>query len=116
MVNMSPKLSIKPIIPETDEYFRNSRGARIYFDINKQPILKLKEGQNRLYILSVGNSKEGYPLATIADDPENICYRLPIQLSEWAMTVARKAMMGEKLFPAEVVITKIKGKYYAGIL
>lgn len=65
MVNMSPKLSIKPIIPETDEYFRNSRGARIYFDINKQPILKLKEGQNRLYILSVGNSKEGYPLATV---------------------------------------------------
>lgn len=116
MVNMSPKLSIKPIIPETDEYSRNSRGARIYFDINKQPILKLKEGQNRLYILSVGNSKEGYPLATIADDPENICYRLPEQLEGWALTATGMAMMGENMFPAEVIITKIKDNYFANIL
>ena len=113
---MHNKLSFEPVIPETNEYFQNNRGAKIYFDINKQPVLKLKEGKNKFYILSVGNSKEGCPLVTIADEPENICYRLPPQLGEWAMTVTGMAMMGENLFPSEVVITKNNNRYYADIL
>lgn len=114
--HMHNKLPIEPVIPETNEYFRNNRGAKIYFDINKQPVLKLNEGQNKFYILSVGNSKEGCPLVTIAGEPENICYRLPPQLGEWAMTVTGMAMMVENLFPLEVVITKNKDRYYADIL
>lgn len=113
---MHNKLPIEPVIPETEDYFRNSRGAKIYSNIDKQPVLEIKEGQNKFFFLSVGNSKEGFPLATIANEPENICYRLPIQLSEWAMTVVGMTMMGEKLFPVEVVITKIKDNYYADIL
>lgn len=113
---MRSKLPIEPIIPETDDYFRNSRGAKIYFDVSKQPLLALKDGVNRFYILSVGSSMNGCPLATIANEKENICYRLPPQLSEWAVTVAGMATLGEKLFPAEVIITKINNEYYAEIL
>lgn len=113
---MHNKIPIEPVVPETDDYFRNNRGAKVYFDIKKQPILKLNEGQNRFYVLSVGNSKDGCPLATIADEPENICYRLPYQLGEWAMTVAGVAMMGENFFPSEVIFTKINDNYYADIL
>lgn len=113
---MHNKIPIEPAVPEAYDYFRNNRGARVYFDIKKQPILKLNEGQNRFYVLSVGNSKDGCPLVTIADEPENICYRLPYQLGEWAMTVTGMAMMGENFFPSEVVFTKINGNYYADIL
>ena len=113
---MSNKLPIEPIIPESKEYFRNSRGAKVYFDITKQPILTLNEGSNRFYILSVGNSMDGCPLATIAGDKENICYRLPPQLSDWAVTVTGMAMLGERLFPAEVIITKANNNFRAEIL
>lgn len=113
---MQNKLPIEPVVPETDDYFRNNRGAKVYFDIKKQPILKLNEGQNRFYVLSVGTSKEGVPLVTIVGEPENKCYRLPNQLSEWAITAAGMAMMGAKMFPSEVIFTKIKGNYYADIL
>lgn len=114
--NIHNKLPIEPIVPETEDFFRNSRGAKEYFDLERQPVLKLDEGHNKLYVLSVGISKEFIPLVTIASEPENICYRLPEQLSEWAMSVIGTAMMGENLFPAEVIFTKNKDKYYADIL
>ena len=110
------KLPVEPVIPETEEYFRNSRGAKVYFDDNRQPELKIVEGHNKYYVLSVGNSNAGIPLVTIENKPENMCFRLPKQLSEWAMTVIGMANMGENLFPSEVVFSLINGRYYADIL
>lgn len=110
------KLSVEHVVPETDEYFRNSRGAKVYFDDKRQPELKIDEGHNKYYILSVGNSNAGNPLVTIENKPENMCFRLPEQLSEWAMTVIGMANMGENLFPSEVVFSLINGRYYADIL
>ena len=110
------KLPIEPVVPETDEYFRNNKGAKVYFDDNRQPELKIVEGHNKYYVLSVGNSNAGIPLVTIENKPENMCFRLPKQLSEWAMTVIGMANMGENLFPSEVVFSLINGRYYADIL
>lgn len=110
------KLPVEPVVPETEEYFRNSRGAKVYFDDNRQPELKIVEGHNKYYVLSVGNSNAGIPLVTIENKPENMCFRLPKQLSEWAMTVIGMANMGENLFPSEVVFSLINGRYYADIL
>lgn len=113
---MHSKLPVEPVVPETKEYFRNNRGAKIYFDISRQPEIKIVEGHNKYYVLSVGNSKEGTPLVTIAGNPENMCFRLPNQLCEWALTVIGMANMGENLFPSEVVFTKVNEKIYADIL
>lgn len=110
------KLPVEPVVPESEEYFRNSRGAKVYFDDNRQPELKIVEGHNKYYVLSVGNSNAGIPLVTIENKPENMCFRLPKQLSEWAMTVIGMANMGENLFPSEVVFSLINGRYYADIL
>ena len=76
----------------------------------------INEGHNKYLVLSVGFDKDGNPLATIASEPENQCFRLPEQLSEWAMTVIGMANMGENLFPSEVIFSKIKGRYYVDIL
>ena len=113
---MRNKLPIESVVPETDEYFRNSRGAKVFFDIIKQPFLNLHEGKNKYYVLSVGNADTSTPIVTIKGTPENMCYRLPDQLKEWAMIVSGMAMMGDNLFPAEVIFTKIGNHYFADIL
>ena len=110
------KLPVEPVVPETDEYFRDNKGAKIYFDVNKQPELVINEGHTKYLVLSVGFDKDCNPLATIASEPENKCFRLPEQLSEWAMTVIGMAKLGQNLFPSEVVFSRIKGRYYVDIL
>ena len=112
---MRNKLPIEPVSEDTEEYFRNRRGAKVYYDAARQPLLKLVEGSNVVTVLSVGIVKSGIPLVTIEASPENLCYRLPIQLSEWAMTVVAMANVGEELFPADVVFTKAENCIYADI-
>lgn len=53
---------------------------------------------------------------TIEASPENLCYRLPIQLSEWAKALVSMANAGEELFPTEVVFTKTENRIYADII
>lgn len=113
---MRNKLPVEPIEPKTKEFFRNQRGAKIYFDANRQPVLSLNEGENRFRVLSVGFTKSGCPIVTIENKPENVCYKLPEQLSEWTTTIVEMANMGEKLFPSEVIFTKINNQIYADIL
>ena len=113
---MQNKLPIEPVEPESKDFFRNQQGAKVYFDINRQPVLSLKEGQNRYIVLSVGFFKDKSPLMTVEELPENACYRLPVQLREWAISLAGLANTGINLFPSKVVITKINNQIYADIL
>lgn len=110
------KLPFEPVVPETEEYFRNSRGAKVYFDVNKQPQLQLEYGEKKFHVLSVGYSKEGLPLVTIASDPENLCFRLPYQLDEWVIMILGMAIQGEEYLPADVIFSKTNDGYYADIL
>ena len=113
---MHNKLPVEPVVPETKEYFRNNRGAKVYFDVNKQPKLQLEYGEKKLHVLSVCRSKEGIPLVTIASEPENLCLRLPYQLDDWVIWAVEMAMQGEKRFPADVIFSKTNDGYYADIL
>ena len=113
---MRNKLPIEPVDTKAEEFFQNQRGARVYFNTSKQPVLILNEGENRFRVLSVGFSKNGCPMVTIDEKPENVCYKLPEQLSEWAFNAVALANMGENIFPSEVVFTKINNHIYADIL
>ena len=113
---MKSELTFDPIIDMTNEYFRNQRGAKIYYDVNRQPVLYLTKGKNVVTVLSVGIYKEGIPLVTIEKSPENMCYRLPLQLTQWAMNIVALANSGVSLFPAKVVFTKTENHIYADIL
>ena len=53
---------------------------------------------------------------TVEASPENLCYRLPVQLGEWAMTLVSMANTGEDVFPAEVIFTKAENRIYADII
>ena len=99
-----------------DDYFLNQRGAKVYYDITKQPFLQIVEGSQTEMVLSVGMNKSGIPLITILNENNPICYRLPEELSNWAYMVIRIADMGENLFPSQVVFTRKKDRYFADIL
>ena len=113
---MRNKLPIDPIVEDGKDYFYNQRGAKVYKDINKQPMLPLHSGQNEFYVLSVGFSQNGTPLVTISENDKPICYRLPEDYGEWAMNVVGMANMGERLFPCKVVFSLIDGRYLVDIL
>lgn len=109
-------LPIDVVYKSSKDYLLNRSGAKIYFDINKQPILEITKSQTIFNVLSVGFSQEKIPLVTIKEAGSAKCYRLPTELSEWAMTLVGSANMGEKLFPSEVMFTKTKDGLLAEIL
>lgn len=113
---MSNKLPIIPISPDTQDYFFDQKGAKVFLDARRQPLLKLKNGSCKCKVLSVGISEEGAPLVTIEESGKAYCYRLPEDLSEWAMTAVGMASMGTNLFPSEVSFTEYEGRFYADIL
>lgn len=113
---MHNKLPIEPIADNDEDYFYNRKGAKVFKDIERQPMLPLYEGQNKYYVLSVGFSGNGSPLVTISENEEPVCYRLPGEYSEWAMTVVDMANMGENLFPEEVVFSLVDDEYFVDIL
>lgn len=110
------KLPIDFIDKTKDEYFLNRRGAKVYYDITKQPVLKITKRSHMEMVLSVGMNKSGIPLITVSKENGPICYRLPEELSDWAYTVIGMANMGENLFPSKVVFSKKKNRYFADIL
>ena len=113
---LSNKLPIEPMHNDSKDHFFNQRGAKVYKDTLKQPMLPIKEGQTQYTILSVGFSNKGNPLVTISEKGEAICYRLPNDYCEWAMTMVGLANSGINYFPEEVVFSLVNGKYYADVL
>ena len=80
------------------------------------PLLPIAKGKNVYKVLSIGFGNTGTPMVTIENGRETVCYKLPYEYSEWAMTVVGCVNMGEKLVPGEVVFSLENGKYYADIL
>lgn len=110
------KLPIDFITKTNNEYFLNQRGAKVYYDITKQPFFQISECSQTEMVLSVGMSNSGIPLITILEKNNPICYRLPEELSDWAYTVIGMANMGENLLPSQVVFSKMENRYFADIL
>lgn len=113
---LSNKIRIEPIPNDGKEFYLNNQGARVYYDSNKQPNLKFITNKCKVVVLSVGLNNYGTPIATIKENNKNICYRLPKDLSDWAVSVVAYANMGENLFPCEVIFTKHNNHYYADLL
>ena len=117
-IRKQSKLTISPIPAakiKTD-YFLNQRGAKVYFDTQKQPMLSIPNGSSMYKVLSVGTDKNMLPLITVEENGISMCYRLPMQLSEWAFTMVAIANLGQNLFPTKVVFSKKEDKYYVDII
>ena len=109
-------LPIETIDNKNKEYFFNQHGAKVFFDSNKQPILRLNKSSQMFEILSVGINSDSIPLVTIMENDKPLCFKLPTELQEWVLTVVGFANSGIKFFPCRVVFSIVNGKYYADIL
>lgn len=113
---MGNKLPIEFVQNAGYDFFLNQRGAKVFYDESRQPLLPITKGKNVYKVLSIGFGNTGTPMVTIENGRETVCYKLPFEYSEWAMTVVGCVNMGEKLVPGEVVFSLENGKYYADIL
>ena len=109
------KLPIEHLSKSDDEFFLNQKGAKVFFDVERQPALKI-DTSIVVEVLSIGMSNAGRPLVTILKNGQPVCCRLPVELSKWAQTLIGFANMGENLFPTRVRFTKTSNHYYADIL
>lgn len=109
------KLPIEPINKSSNDYFFNQKGAKVFFDIERQPVLKV-DNPIVLEVLSVGMSNAGLPLVTILKSGQPVCCRLPLELSEWVQTLIGFANLGENLFPAQVKFARANNRFFAKIL
>ena len=99
------------IVDENADFIVNRKGAVIFKDESKQPILDIPEGSITKKVLSVGLSKNNKPMATIQEDKGAICYVLPNWYSEWCQVCVGMAINGINVFPSDVKFSK-KGKQY----
>ena len=116
--NKRNKLPVEPISTSNleDDYYLNQRGAKVFYDIRKQPALKIPNGSIKYKVLSVGFERNMVPLITIEKQGLPVCYRIPMELSDWAVTLVAMANMGRNPFPSEVLFTQRQGIYCADIL
>lgn len=110
------KLEMKPSADFSGDFFLNQQGAKVYFDIEQQPVFPISEGHHVFTVLSVGMNKRGVPLCTIQENSGNICYRMPQELSDWVSCLIGLANEGISLFPGQVLFSKVNGRYCADIL
>ncbi len=113
---MRNKLPVDPIPHNARDFFLNERGAKVFLDIRKQPVLLITDDPKDYDVLSVGIDKKGNPLVTLDEGGKVMCYKLPPQLYEWAMMVVGFSAVGEQLLPSKVRFSKVKGRFFADIL
>ena len=99
---------------ETAAYFTvNTRGAVVFKDESKQPVLEIPEGSTKKYVLSVGLSGSRKPIATIQDQEGAVCYILPDWYKDWCETCMAMSVSGMKMFPSNVTFSKQGDRYFA---
>lgn len=110
------KLPIDFVDKNDKDYFLNRRGAKVYYDITKQPVFQFIKWHQIETVLSVGITKSGIPLITISNDGNPVCYRLPAELNDWAYTTIELANRGINVFPTQVMFIKKNNKYFVDVL
>ncbi|BBF41928.1 hypothetical protein lbkm_0608 [Lachnospiraceae bacterium KM106-2] len=114
-VRMRRKLPVEYINDNSEDFFTNQKGAKIFYDINKQPKINFVNGKSIYYVLSVG-FKEKVPLVTVMERDEPKCYRLLMELSEWAVNLVAFVNLGMNMFPGKVMFSKVGDMYYADVM
>ena len=113
---MRNKLPIEFIGDNNCDYFINDRGAAVYYDEEKQPLLYIDFDEKIYEVLSVGVIKNHAPLITIKENETAACYRLPNELLDWAIDVVALSNIGGKFFPATMAFSLNNEKYNIRII
>lgn len=112
------KLPVEKIKFVSKGAFYNQKDAKCYLDYKKHKKLPIEYGRGKKFnVLSVGMfGKLEKPCVTVLENDMPICYLLPDELTEWAITVISMADMGQSLFPSIVEFGIVDKRFYAEIL
>ena len=99
-----------------DGFIVDTRGAVVFKDESRQPVLELKEGSNIMNVLAVGVSMSGKPIADIKEDDGVILYILPDWYVDWCSRCVYQSQLGYTLFPSEVEFTRQGDRYAVDFL
>ena len=112
------KLKIEEIKPQQNvDYYINSRGAICFYDFNKHPTLNISQSGKIYNVLCVGFfGRMEKACITIVENNSPVCYLLPDELMEWAISCVGIANSGVNLFPSYVLFGIKNNRYYAEIL
>lgn len=114
---MKNKLPIEAIKIDEEGAYYNQKGAKCYINYRKHKILCINNQRKKYTVLSVGFfGHMEKACITILDNNNPMCYLLPDELLEWAVSCASLANAGENLFPSIVEFGIIQGRFYAEIL
>lgn len=112
---MRNKLPIESLPRDTKDFFYNQKGAKVFVDAARQPLLPVKRSEI-FEVLSVGIDRDWIPLVTVLEEKQPVCYRLPDDLQGWAINIVSMANTGMNLFPSKVKFSSLNEKWYADIL
>lgn len=110
---------------ENGEYFINTRGAKIYRDWEKNPMMEFKEindVKEKGYIHEVlslgilGDMKEKKGIITIEENGQAKCYRMPEELFGCVLMGIdgdrkEKITTGKAMFPCQMKFSLLNGRY-----
>ena len=113
---MRHKLSKEIITLDAEGCFINRWGAKVYSDATNQPGLIIEGGSRECFVVNAGFDRRGIPTVTIREDGDYRCYRIPGELSEWAINLVAFKNMGQEVLPAKVRFTKRGSKWNADII
>ena len=109
-------IPVELIANDESESFSNQRGAKVYYDSERQPMLPISEGKNVYTVLSAGFDRENNPLVTISEDGKPVCYKLPKPYFEWCSQLVYSSWTGEKILPSAVSFELDNGEYSAKVI
>lgn len=102
-------------------FIRNGQGAKVYKDVNKNPLLEipyLNSDTEKGIIVKVKSigfvGVTQTPIITIEEDKKAKAYRLPIEYKGWAKNAT--ISFTPDMFPIEFEFGVLKGKHYAEFL
>lgn len=111
------KLPIEAIKIDEEEAYYNQKGAKCYINYRKHKILCINNQKKKYTVLSVGFfGHMEKACITILDNNTPMCYLLPDELMEWAVSCTSLANAGVNVFPTDAEFAIIHGRFYAEIL
>ena len=95
------------------DFYITEQGVKIYYDINRQPLLPITERRKTFHVISLGRHSTGATTCTVLENGAQVCYRMPEELNEWVVNTIWDMVCHDKDRSGNYVFYKENGEYHA---
>lgn len=94
------------------DFYVTKQGAKIYYDISRQPLLPITEERKTFHVISLGRHSTGATTCTVLENGAQVCYRMPEELNEWVVNTIWDMVCHDKDRSGNYVFYKENGEYH----